>query len=169
MWDAHGLDTELGAGIDGNHQLLLEGCHQRVRNPTPTFSSAFARALLWWLPRPAGLHWRAKATSAIDTRVTDRLISPAKSFSEPALYTWSLQRYNSATWNENCNKPKTQPGILPVPSLSLMNLTGFTTPWAAHHRPSLNHSPHYVIKEKEWQPSVWRPMSILFLNLKSNL
>lgn len=85
--------------------------------PTPTFSSAFARALLWWLPRPAGLHWGAKAASAIDTRVTDRLISPAKSFSEAsALYLvsskiqlsylkWKLQQTKDAARNPSSTKP----------------------------------------------------------------
>lgn len=145
--------------------------------PHTHFSSAFARALLWGLPRAAGLHWGASSTYSKKSQghlcywhqVTDRLISPAKSFSEAsALYLVSsmippqLPEMKTAT-----NQRRSQESFQYPASLWWTSQASLLR--AARHRPTLNHSPHDVIKEKERQVSVWCPMSILFLNLKSNL
>lgn len=134
MWDAHGLDTELGAGIGGNHWLFLEGCHQCVRNPKPTFPRAFATALLWWLLKPAGLHWGASATYSKKSQ--GRLCywhqchsqSQQNPSQKPTLYAWSLLRYHLSYLKTATNQRRSWESFQSKPLSDEPHL-----PWVIHH------------------------------------
>lgn len=126
-WDARGLEAGLGAGIDENLRLLLEGCHQFVHSPTPTFTRAFAGVYYdgyWGLKGSWTLQlWGAGSLSHLRQgrpRLPQLLPPESQPVSQaskillrsPSLFTWLLQRQSSQL-PENCNTPNLHPGVLP--------------------------------------------------------
>lgn len=189
-WDPHGLEAGLSAGIDGNLQLLLEGRHQLVQNPTPTFTRASTGPCYWGLKASwilsfgASFHWEASATYSKRPSKKPRppYLWPPESqlvfqaskilLRSPAFFTClaSSETIPSATWKTATQQTSTSRSpsreVCPV---SLMNPTGFTTPWAAHHRP-INHSPDKRLKPAEGTGlSIWCPFFFFFkYNLEEN-
>lgn len=112
----------------------------------------------------------AKVVSAINTSHTVSSAQQNRS-QKSTFYTWLLQRFHlsylKTATNQRCIQ---KPFQVSVPSPSLINPIGFTTPWAICHRHSLSRSPRDMVKEEEWKVDIWCPMSILsFLNLKYNV
>lgn len=121
-WDPRGLEAGLCAGIDGNLQLLLEGRHQLVQNPTRTFTRASTWPWYWGLKASGSLQlWgilslgslshlqqeakqEAKTTSSVATRVTAGLSGQQDPSQEPGfLHLPGLFRDNPLSHLKNCN------------------------------------------------------------------